>query len=214
MRDFNSYGTRRANPEIVARSFFANHRLENRLAGGKVGSFTQILPDGEVVPIYDAVAHYGQQGAGLIILAGRDYGSGSSRDTAAKACYLTGVKAVIAQSFERIHRSNLVNMGIWPLTLRALIRSTRSELAGAVSLSITALPAQYAPQMKARVAATMGDGTVHEFDVDVKAATAERTEDAAGWRNPGRDLVGGGGMTVIWQTDIAKDLLHGGRECH
>jgi aconitate hydratase len=172
LRDFNSYGTRRANPDIVARSFLANHRLENRLAGGKVGSFTQILPDGEVVPIYDAVAHYAEQGAGLIVLAGRDYGSGSSRDTAAKACYLTGVKAVIAQSFERIHRSNLVNMGIWPLTFGASDSIDMLGLVDAVSLSISALPTQYAPQMRAHVAATLRDGTVKSFDVDVKAATA------------------------------------------
>jgi aconitate hydratase len=172
LRDFNSYGTRRANPDIVARSFLANHRLENGLAHGKTGSFTRILPDGEIVPIYDAVSHYARRGEGLIILAGRDYGSGSSRDTAAKACYLTGVKAIIAQSFERIHRSNLINMGIWPLSFGATESVDTLGLADAVSISLAALPTSHAPRMRVSVAATMKDGAVKCFDVEVKASTA------------------------------------------
>ena len=172
LQDFNSYGTRRASPDIVMRSLFANHRLENRLAGDKVGSFTRTLPDGEVVPIYDAVLHYARAGAGLVVIAGRDYGSGSSRDTAAKACYLAGVKAVVAESFERIHRSNLVNMGIWPLTFLAPDSADALNLAEAVSVSVTGLPTRYAPDMRATAVATLKDGTTRQFDVDVKAATA------------------------------------------
>lgn len=170
-KDFNSYGTRRASPDVVARSFLANHTLKNELARGHGGSFTQTLPDGNIVPIYDAVQHYAKTNTGLVIIAGRDYGSGSSRDTAAKACYLAGVRAVIAQSFERIHRSNLVNMGIWPLTFAGTSSSAELGLADAVKFSIAALPAQYAPQMTGTVAVTMKDGSTKIFDVNVKIVT-------------------------------------------
>ena len=172
LKDFNSYGTRRASPDIVARSFFANHRLNNQLARGKIGSLTQILPEGSIVPIYDAVQHYSRQGTGLVIIAGRDYGSGSSRDTAAKACYLAGVKAVIAQSFERIHRSNLVNMGIWPLAFVGTASASVLGLVDTVSVSIASLPNSYASHMTANVIAMMKDGSAKSFDVEIKAATA------------------------------------------
>ena len=172
LKDFNSYGTRRASPEIVARSLFANHMLENRLADGRTGSFTKLLPDGEIVTIYDAVEHYAKAGIGLVILAGQEYGCGSSRDTAAKACYLAGVRAVIARSFERIHRSNLVNMGIWPLAFRAPDTIDTLGLCSAVSLSITALPTRHTPQMTAALTAVMKNGEQRTFAVDVKAATA------------------------------------------
>ena len=171
-RDFNSYGTRRASPEIVARSFLANHTLKNQLADGRAGSWTRLLPDGNIVPIYDAVEHYVQDGVGLVILAGRDYGSGSSRDTAAKACYLTGVKAVIAQSFERIHRSNLINMGIWPLTFSGTESVESLGLADAVSISVSSLPTKFAPQMTVSVIAEMRRGNTKGFDVEIKIATA------------------------------------------
>ncbi len=172
LKDFNSYGTRRASPEIVARSFFANHMLKNRLAEGRTGSFTRLLPDGQIVSIYDAVQHYAEADIGLVILAGQEYGCGSSRDTAAKACYLAGVKAVIARSFERIHRSNLVNMGIWPLAFRAADTIDTLGLCAAVSLSITALPQRFTPQVSAAVTAVMKDGERRTFAVDVKATTA------------------------------------------
>lgn len=171
LKDFNSYGTRRASPDIVARAFFANHRLNNQLARGKTGSFTQIFPDGGIVPIYDAVQHYAQEGAGLIIIAGRDYGSGSSRDTAAKACYLAGVEAVIAKSFERIHRSNLVNMGIWPLTFGETESADTLGLVDAVSFSLGLLPKSYTPHMTANVIAAMKDGTTNSFNVEIKVTT-------------------------------------------
>lgn len=170
-KDFNSYGTRRASPEIVARSFLANHTLENRLAGEQIGSFTKLLPDGDIVPIFDAVQHYAQEGTRLVILAGRDYGSGSSRDTAAKASYLAGVKAVIAQSFERIHRSNLINMGIWPLAFYGTDTIDTLEIADAVSFSVTSLPTLFAPQKFASVSATLKDHSTKHFDVEVKIVT-------------------------------------------
>jgi len=113
--DFNSYGARRGNDRVMTRGTLANVRLRNLLAPGSEGGVTRYLPDGTVMPIYDAAMKYGQAGVPLVILAGAEYGSGSSRDWAAKGTYLLGVRAVIAVSFERIHRSNLVGMGVLPL---------------------------------------------------------------------------------------------------
>ena len=117
--DFNSYGARRGNHEVMMRGTFANMRLRNQLAPGTEGGFTTYLPGGEVMPIYDAAMKYKEAGVPLVVLAGKEYGSGSSRDWAAKGTLLLGVKAVIAESFERIHRSNLVNMGVLPLQFPA-----------------------------------------------------------------------------------------------
>src|SRR6202020_629347 len=113
--EFNSYGARRGNHEVMVRGTFANIRLRNALAGGVEGGVTQYLPTGEILSIYDAAMKYRADGTPLVVLAGKEYGSGSSRDWAAKGPYLLGVKAVIAESFERIHRSNLIGMGVLPL---------------------------------------------------------------------------------------------------
>jgi aconitate hydratase len=113
--DFNSYGARRGNDRVMTRGTFANIRIRNALAGGKEGGVTKFLPTGEIMPIYDAAMKYREQNIPLIILAGSEYGTGSSRDWAAKGTALLGVKAVIARSFERIHRGNLVGMGVLPL---------------------------------------------------------------------------------------------------
>jgi aconitate hydratase len=124
--DFNSYGSRRGNDRIMTRGTFANIRLKNLLAPGTEGGVTKYLPTGEVMPIYDASMKYQAAKTPLIVLAGKDYGMGSSRDWAAKGVYLLGVKAVIADSFERIHRSNLVGMGVLPLQYKK--GQTRSTL--------------------------------------------------------------------------------------
>jgi aconitate hydratase len=113
--DFNSYGARRGNHEVMLRGTFANRRIRNRLAGGAEGGVTVHLPVGEEMSIYDASVRYQEEGVPLIVLAGKDYGSGSSRDWAAKGTALLGVRAVLAESFERIHRSNLIGMGVLPL---------------------------------------------------------------------------------------------------
>ncbi len=113
--DFNSYGSRRGNDRVMTRGTFANVRIKNKMADGKEGGFTKLQPDGEVMAIYDACQAYAQRGTGLIIFGGVDYGMGSSRDWAAKGTALLGVKAVVAKSFERIHRSNLIGMGVLPL---------------------------------------------------------------------------------------------------
>jgi aconitate hydratase len=116
--DFNSYGSRRGNHEVMIRGTFANIRLRNQLAPGTEGGVTRHLPDGTEMSIYDAAMAYQQQGVPLVVLAGKEYGSGSSRDWAAKGTTLLGVRAVLAQSFERIHRSNLVGMGVLPLQFK------------------------------------------------------------------------------------------------
>ena len=114
-KDFNSYGSRRGNHEVMMRGTFANIRLRNLLAPGTEGGVTRHLPRGEEMSIYDAAMRYQREGTPLIVLGGKEYGSGSSRDWAAKGTNLLGVRAVIAESFERIHRSNLVGMGVLPL---------------------------------------------------------------------------------------------------
>lgn len=116
--DFNSYGSRRGNHEVMMRGTFANVRIRNKMADGKEGGFTKLLPEGTVMPIYDACQKYAEKKTPLILFAGKDYGMGSSRDWAAKGTALLGVKAVVAQSFERIHRSNLIGMGVLPLTFQ------------------------------------------------------------------------------------------------
>jgi aconitate hydratase len=114
-RDFNSYGSRRGNHEVMMRGTFANVRLRNKLVPGAEGSWTEHFPSGEQMSIYDAAMCYIDEGVPLVVLAGKEYGTGSSRDWAAKGTRLLGVRAVIAESFERIHRSNLVGMGVVPL---------------------------------------------------------------------------------------------------
>lgn len=111
--DFNSYGSRRGNHEVMMRGTFANIRIQNQLADGKIGGYTKY--NGEIMPIYDAAMHYKEDNVDTLVIAGKDYGMGSSRDWAAKGSNLLGVKAVLAESFERIHRSNLVMMGVLPL---------------------------------------------------------------------------------------------------
>ncbi len=117
-RDFNSYGSRRGNHEVMMRGTFANIRLRNQLAPGTEGGVTIKLPEGEQMSIYDAAMRYIENGVPLVVLAGKEYGSGSSRDWAAKGTRLLGVRAVIAESYERIHRSNLVGMGVLPLQFK------------------------------------------------------------------------------------------------
>src|SRR5262249_14539006 len=113
--EFNSYGARRGNHEVMMRGTFANIRIRNRMLDDVEGGFTRYAPTGETMPIYDAATAYKHDGTPLVVIAGKEYGTGSSRDWAAKGTVLLGVRAVIAESFERIHRSNLVGMGVLPL---------------------------------------------------------------------------------------------------
>jgi aconitate hydratase len=138
-KDFNSYGSRRGNHEVMIRGTFANIRLRNQLVPGVEGGFTRHLPDGEQASIYDVARDYSRDGVPLIVIAGAEYGSGSSRDWAAKGTLLLGVKAVLATSFERIHRSNLIGMGVLPLQFKPGDSAESLGLTGEELYSITGL---------------------------------------------------------------------------
>ena len=175
-RDFNSYGARRGNHEVMMRGTFANIRLRNQLAPGTEGGWTTLLPDDQVATIYDASVAYCERGVPLIVLAGAEYGSGSSRDWAAKGTLLLGVKAVIAESFERIHRSNLVNMGILPLRFKDGHNAASLKLTGREVFEIIGMGATLAPAADVRVRATAFDGTVTEFLAIARIDTPEELE--------------------------------------
>ncbi len=135
-KDYNSYGSRRGNHEVMMRGTFANIRIRNEMAPGTEGGFTKLYPEGKVMPIYDAVVEYKKRGTDLIVVGGKEYGTGSSRDWAAKGTKLLGIKAVIAESFERIHRSNLIGMGILPLQFINGIDRKKIGLIGSELISV------------------------------------------------------------------------------
>jgi len=174
-RDFNSYGSRRGNHEVMVRGTFANVRLRNLLAPGTEGGVTLHLPDGEQLSIFDASERYRAEGVPLIVLAGKEYGSGSSRDWAAKGPSLLGVRAVIAESYERIHRSNLVGMGVLPLEFQAGQTPTSLGLDGRERYDVLglaeAMASGFANGRSLRVRARADDGRVTEFDVRVRIDT-------------------------------------------
>src|SRR5205807_9960455 len=179
-KDFNSYGSRRGNHEVMVRGTFANVRLKNLLAPGTEGPVTLHLPDGEQMTIYDASVKYQAEGVPLIVIAGKEYGSGSSRDWAAKGPRLLGVRAVIAQSYERIHRSNLVGMGILPLQFAADDGVERLGLTGQETFDIAGLPAILAegfPRGKTvTVKAARPDGKALEFRATVRIDTPQELQ--------------------------------------
>jgi aconitate hydratase len=144
-KDFNQYGARRGNHEVMVRGTFANIRLKNEIMGGREGSLTKHFPDGAELTIYDAAMQYKQEGVPLVVIAGKEYGSGSSRDWAAKGTMLLGVKAVIAESYERIHRSNLVGMGVLPLEFMAGESRTTHGLTGEDVIDIGGIAGQFKP---------------------------------------------------------------------
>ena len=162
IRDFNSYGSRRGNHEVMMRGTFANIRIRNQIAPGTEGGFTTYWPTGEVMYIYDACMKYQEQGTGLVVLAGNDYGMGSSRDWAAKGTFLLGVKTVIAQSYERIHRSNLVMMGVLPLQFMPGESADTLGLKGDETISVN-LTDDVKPRDILTVTAVSPDGTTKEF---------------------------------------------------
>jgi aconitate hydratase len=170
---FNSYGARRGNHEVMMRGTFANVRLRNQLAPGTEGGWTTYLPDGDVMTIYDASMRYQAAGVPLVILAGKEYGSGSSRDWAAKGTLLLGVRAVLAESFERIHRSNLVNMGVLPLEFAAGGSAAALGLTGREVLSLAGSGADLRPRGRVKVIARGEDGTSTEFAATVRVDTPE-----------------------------------------
>ncbi len=171
--DFNSYGSRRGNHEIMARGTFANVRLRNEMAPGTEGGWTRHMPSGETMTIYDASARYAKERTSLIVIAGREYGSGSSRDWAAKGPLLLGVKAVIVESYERIHRSNLAGMGILPLQFQP--GDTRSSL-GLTGEEVFHINGLEKGVGEVEVVATSNDGARRKFNVIVRIDTPREWE--------------------------------------
>jgi aconitate hydratase len=172
-KDFNSYGARRGNDRIMVRGTFANIRLKNLMVPGVEGGVTAFQPGGERLPIYDAAIKYKEAGTPLVILAGKEYGSGSSRDWAAKGTLLLGVRAVIAESFERIHRSNLVGMGVLPIVFKDGQNVESLGLKGDESISIAGLDEKsLTPRQTLTVQATRPDGTSFTFEATCRLDTA------------------------------------------
>jgi aconitate hydratase len=169
--DFNSYGSRRGNDRVMTRGTFANVRIKNLMLAGQEGGDTLLQPDGKKVSIYDASMEYQKRGTPLVILAGQEYGTGSSRDWAAKGTNLLGVKAVVAQSFERIHRSNLVGMGVLPLQFKDGTTAQSLKLDGSETYDIVGLDANIKPQQDLTLKITRKDGSVENVAVRCRIDT-------------------------------------------
>jgi aconitate hydratase len=162
-KDFNSFGSRRGNDRVMVRGTFANIRLKNLLVPGTEGGITLHFPDGERMAIYDAAMRYMADGIPLLVLAGKEYGSGSSRDWAAKGTLLLGVRAVLAETYERIHRSNLVGMGVLPLQFREGETSATLGLTGQEIFDVTSLSDATRPRSEVTVTAVAPDGSKKTF---------------------------------------------------
>jgi aconitate hydratase len=172
-KDFNSYGARRGNHEVMMRGTFANVRLRNQMAPGTEGGWTTYQPGGDVMTIFDAAMAYKDAGVPLLVIAGKEYGSGSSRDWAAKGTLLLGVQAVIAESFERIHRSNLVNMGVLPLQFESGVTAASLGLTGRERYELTGIEKSLTPAGTVHVQAVKDDGTAIEFATTARIDTPE-----------------------------------------
>ncbi|HEX6796402.1 MAG TPA: aconitate hydratase AcnA [Ktedonobacterales bacterium] len=181
-RDFNSYGARRGNHEVMVRGTFANIRLRNQLVPGKEGYYTAYLPSGEEMTIYDASVRYQQEDTPLLVIAGKEYGSGSSRDWAAKGPLLLGIRATLAESYERIHRSNLVGMGILPLQFRPGESRESLGLTGHETYDIVGITGELSPGQEMTVRVHHEDGTTSEFRA---IARLDSTVDIGYYRNGG-----------------------------
>jgi aconitate hydratase len=179
-KDFNSYGSRRGNHEVMMRGTFANVRLRNQLAPGTEGGYTTYLPTGEVTSIYDASMRYQADGVPLLVLAGKEYGSGSSRDWAAKGPALLGIRAVIAESYERIHRSNLVGMGVLPLQFQEGDSAEKLGLTGHEVFDLAGLSdgiaSGFANGRTIKVRARREDGSTVEFDTVARIDTPQEVQ--------------------------------------
>ena len=166
--EFNSFGSRRGNHEVMMRGTFGNIRLRNTMVSGVEGPFTRHVPGGGQMSIYDATMRYQQEGTPLVVIAGREYGSGSSRDWAAKGSALLGIKAIIAGSYERIHRSNLVCMGVLPLQFKEGDSAKSLALNGSETYTITGIADGIEPRQVARVAVIRQDGMQTSFEAIVR----------------------------------------------
>jgi aconitate hydratase len=170
--DFNSYGSRRGNHEVMMRGTFANVRIRNEMLDGVEGGYTRHVPSGEQMPIYDAAMRYAEEKTPLVVIAGKEYGTGSSRDWAAKGTLLLGVRAVIAESFERIHRSNLIGMGVLPLQFTGDDNRKRLELRGDETISIAGLGGDLKPGQPVQMQVRYADGREASCELRLRIDTA------------------------------------------
>ena len=175
-KDYNSYGARRGNHEVMMRGTFANIRIRNEMAPGTEGGFTKLYPDEKVMPVFDAVTEYKKNGTDLVIIAGKEYGTGSSRDWAAKGTKLLGVKAVIAESFERIHRSNLVGMGVLPLQFIDGVDRKNLKLIGSELFTILNIEKGVNPLDKVDVEIKFTDGSIKKIKTLCRIDTENEVE--------------------------------------
>jgi aconitate hydratase len=173
--DFNSYGARRGNHEVMMRGTFANIRIKNQMVPGIEGGVTRHVPSGEIVAIYDAAMRYKSEGTPLVVIAGKEYGTGSSRDWAAKGTNLLGVRAVIAETYERIHRSNLVGMGVVPLQFLDGQNAQSLGLTGDETFAIAGI-ADLQPRQETKVTVTRSDGSQFTFPARVRIDTLNELE--------------------------------------
>lgn len=175
-KDYNSYGARRGNHEVMMRGTFANIRLRNEMAPGTEGGFTKLYPDEKVMPVYDAVVEYKKRGTDLVVIGGKEYGTGSSRDWAAKGTKLLGIKVVIAESFERIHRSNLIGMGILPLQFTDKMNRINLKLIGSELISVTDLEKGINPSDKVSVEIKYSSGDIKKINTLCRIDTKNELE--------------------------------------
>ena len=171
-KDFNSYGSRRGNHEVMMRGTFANVRIRNEMLDGVEGGFTKHIPTGEQMPIYDAAMKYQEEDTPLVVIAGKEYGTGSSRDWAAKGTRLLGVKAVVAESYERIHRSNLIGMGVMPLQFKDGVDRKSLKLTGEETISIKGLSGDIKPGQTLEMTVTYPDGKTETCELLSRIDTA------------------------------------------
>ena len=175
-KDFNSYGARRGNHEVMTRGAFGNIRIKNEIIEDKEGGYTKLYPEGKITTIYEASLEYKKRKEDLIVIAGKEYGTGSSRDWAAKGTKLLGIKAVIAESFERIHRSNLVGMGILPLQFEDGFTRNKLNLNGSELISILEIEKGINPRDKVECEIKFKDGSIKKINLLVRIDTDNELE--------------------------------------
>ena len=175
-KDYNSYGSRRGNHEVMMRGTFANIRIKNEMAPGTEGGFTKLYPEGKIVPIYEAVEEYKKRGTELVVIGGKEYGTGSSRDWAAKGTKLLGIKAVLAESFERIHRSNLIGMGILPLQFINDLNRLNLNFIGSETIDILNLKKGINPRNNVGVEIKYADGSIKKIKTLCRIDTENELE--------------------------------------
>tara|TARA_B100000745_G_scaffold39949_1_gene24432 strand:- start:117 stop:713 length:597 start_codon:yes stop_codon:yes gene_type:complete len=175
-KDFNSYGARRGNHEVMVRGAFGNIRIKNEMVPGTEGGFTKIYPEEKVMSIYEAAMEYKKRGNDLVIIAGKEYGAGSSRDWAAKGTKLLGVKAVIVESFERIHRSNLIGMGILPLQFKDGANRKTLNLKGSELFTIIDIEKGISPGREVECEIKYADGKIKKIKLLSRIDTANEVE--------------------------------------